>query len=387
MKTVKTSILLVVLAIAFLMGACNKESELSSETSDTLKVEITPEGYIKFTPEQAKVAGIKTDTLKLKELSTTILASGIVESSPGNKVNISLPMEGYVHQIFVRHGEPVKQGQPLLSVQNLAYIDIQTEYLKLKAQLIYQKGEYQRQKKLYEEKAIPLKTYQQTESQYLSLLSELKGLEQKLKILGIDTDKINPDNISDQIIIRSPIKGIVGEIMVNVGQFVQPSDNIMIITNPVGYMIMLNVYGKYHSLIKPGQKVEFTVTGSSQPLTATVVTVSPVLDPQTKTFFVHAEPDRHYAQLTEGAYVSGKILARTSNVYAIPKLAVIDMGDHQIVYTEVKPYTYKPVNVQTGMETDDYVEIINYRDLLGKPIVISGANYIKAKAQFGSGEE
>jgi len=33
------------------------------------------------------------------------------------------------------------------------------------------------------------------------------------------------------------------------------------------------------------------------------------------------------------------------------------------------------------------VEIINYRDLLGKPIVISGANYIKAKAQFGSGEE
>ncbi len=384
----KTKILaLIAIVFAFATIGCNKEGDLSSETTDTLKVKITQEGYIKFTPDQAKVAGIKTDTLKLKELFTTILATGSVEASPGNKVDISLPMEGYVKQIYVRHGQPVKRGQMLLSVQNLEYIDIQTKFLQLKAQLIYQKGEYERQKKLYQEKAIPVKTFQQTESQYLSLLAEYKGLEQKLKILGIDTDKINPDNISDLIVIRSPIDGIVGEIYVNIGQFVQPETKIMQITNPVGYMIMLNVYGKYHSLIKPGQKVEFTVTGSSKPLSATVITVSPSLDPHTKTFYVHAEPDRHYPQLTEGAYVSGKILARTSKVYAIPKLAIVPNGEHQTVYVEIEPYTYKPVEVQTGMETDDYVEIINYRDLLGKPIVISGANYIKAKAQFGSSEE
>ncbi len=374
---------LIVLSLILGLTACNKgEEKLSAQSTDTLNVTVTDQGYIKFTKAQAEVAGIKTDTLSQKELSKVIICSGSVESSPGNKVSISVPMEAYIKQIFVKHGEKVKQGQPLVSVENLEFIDLQTDYLKKKAELEYIKDEYERQKKLYEQNAIPLKTYQQIKSQYDQLMADFKGLEQKLRILGLNPDNITPDNISSVTVVRSPINGIVGEIYVNLGQYVMPEDKIMDITNPTGYLIMLSVYGKYHSIIQPGQKVEFTVTGSSLPLHATIFSVSPVLDPQTKTFYAHAEPDANYKQLTEGAFVSAKIYANTEKVYAVPKLSLVKIGDRHFVYVEVEPYTYKRVEVQTGLETDNYVEIINYKDLLGKKIVISGANYIKAKEEF-----
>jgi cold shock CspA family protein len=156
----------------------------------------------------------------------------------------------------------------------------------------------------------------------------------------------------------------------------------MIITNPSGYQIMLNVYGIYHYIIKKGQKVIFNLAQNPKTFYATVTSITPVINPETETFYVHAKPIKNYKELTEGAYVSAQILSNNQKVYAIEKNAVVTNNSEKFVYIQIKPFTYKKIIVQTALENDKYIQIVNFKKLLGKKIVISGANYIFAKEQF-----
>ncbi len=370
----KTLIIITVLAMIF-AGCKSKDKDAGENTQ-------TDYNTVTFTQEQIKVAGIEIDTISKHTLSVKIPSSGLVEVIPGNKINLSVPIAGYVKKFYIHHGDKVYKGQPLIDIENLEFIDMQSEYLQKKSKLGYLKLEYERQNKLFEQNAIPKKKLEQAKSEYYSMLADVKGLEAKLELLGIDTDKINSDNIKSYITLKSPIDGFVGEINVNLKQYLSPEDNIMTIINPNSYMIMLNVYGKYSTIVKIGQKVEFTISKAPQVMYGHIYSTSYSLDPQTKTFKVHVMPDKAYPGLIEGAFVSAHIFANTQKVYALPAEAIIYNNENAFVYVDLGDYKFEKVPVKLGMKDNNYVEILNYQDLLGKKIAVKGANYIKAKLEL-----
>ena len=88
-------------------------------------------------------------------------------------------------------GNAVSKGQTLAILENQEFVDIQQNYLEAKNKLEYAEAEYKRHNELYKDDVYSQKNLQQVTSDYKSLKAQVKALEQKLALIGI-----NPANLT-----------------------------------------------------------------------------------------------------------------------------------------------------------------------------------------------
>ncbi len=369
----------IMLISSVLFFSCNNETN-NKTAENTEEATNQSSDVVTFTDEQIKVAEIKTGKLQKVKISQEIYSTGEIEALPQNKAKISVPAAAFVDKIFVKHGAYVKKGQNVIAFKHNNFIDMQANYLKLKNELKFKKEEYERQKNLYEEKAVSKKKFRQVELDYNVALTEKKALEQKLILIGIDPNKLTAEKINSSVNLTAPFSGYIDEVFVSSGQYVEPTDVLFEIINPKGYNIMLNVYAKYRDYIKIGDKVKFRPCDNCKPLFANIYSIGHIVDEYTKTFRVHASPEiTDNSKLMSGAYINAKILVNDVDVYALPKSAVINNQDASFVFIENGNNSYKLLKIETGESNKEFVEIKNYDLLSDKQIVISGANYLYAK--------
>ncbi len=373
----KKKTLLVPFLLLMIVSACNdapNNTKESTENKDTVNSQT-----VTFTDEQIKVAEIKTGKLDSIKMHQEIYCTGTVEASPGNIAKVSVPLPAFIDKIYVRHGVFVNKGQKILSFKHTDFIDLQSNYLKLKTELKVKKQEYQRQKKLFEENAVSEKKFRQTEAEYETILTEFKALEQKLIMIGISPNQLTPEKISSTIELKAPISGYVDEINVTAGQYVEPKDILFEIIKPGNYTIMLNVYTKYKHLIKIGDQVQFRACDKCPPEKARIYSIGQIVDPQSKTFKVHAIPESKDTRLTVGSFVNAKILINNAKVPALPINSVIQKKDGEYIFIKTSKNDFQIVKVKTGISDNNYIEILSPDTLWNKEIVINGANYLFTK--------
>ena len=109
-------------------------------------------------------------------------------------------------------------------MEDQQYVQLQQDYLTTKSKLFFAEKEYQRQKELNQNQASSDKVFQQAKADYLSLKINLSALEQKLRLIAIDPEKLSEQNISKSITIKAPFDGFVSKVNVNIGKYVNPSD-------------------------------------------------------------------------------------------------------------------------------------------------------------------
>ncbi len=360
-----------------LLTACNSniaENETTNVPEDTIATDT-----VVFTNEQIQTAEIRTGKLDSINMHQEIFCTGTVEASPGNIAKVSVPLPAFIDKIYVRHGAYVKKGQKILDFKHTDFIDLQSDYLKLKTELKVKKQEYERQKKLFSEKAVSEKKFRQTEADYQTVLTKMKGLEQKLIMIGIDPENLTPEKISATIDLKAPISGYVDEINVNSGQYVEPKDVLFEIISPGNYTIMLNVYTKYKHLIQIGDEVQFKPCDKCPPEKAVVYSIGQIIDPASKTFKVHATPKQKNLKLTVGAFINAKILINNVKLPVLPLSAVIKKHGKSYIFIKTTTNHFKMVEVKTGFSDDRYVEIVAPDTLWNKEIVTNGVNYLYAK--------
>ncbi|MCH5687408.1 efflux RND transporter periplasmic adaptor subunit [Niabella sp. W65] len=150
---------------------------------------------------------------------------------------------------------PVSKGQVLAVIEDPQYIQLQQDYLTAKAQLAFNESEYNRQKDLNQSKAASDKVYEQAKAAYQTQNVLVRSLAQKLSLIGLNPDGINPDNISKSIRVLSPINGFVASVNVNIGKYVRPEDVLFELVNPSGVHLSLTVFEKDVHRLFIGQKL------------------------------------------------------------------------------------------------------------------------------------
>ncbi len=360
--------------------SCNTTAKERYENNESAIVENSPKGIVIFTPEQIKVAGIEIGKLREIAIPQEIPCTGIVEASPQNIAKVSIPSAAYIDKIFVQHGSYVKKGETVLTIRHSEFIDLQSNYLKLKNELEYKKEEYLRQKNLFAENAVSKKKFKQVKLDYNSTLIDEKKFEQKLILIGIDPLGLTPEKISSTIKLRAPISGYIDEIYVTVSQYLEPKDVLFEMVNNDDFNIMLNVYGKYDNSINIGDKVKFKPHGKSgESHIAKVFSVGRIIEEDTKTFRVHAHPENKNSTLTAGAFVNAKIFINNKIVSALPINAVVTIENDSYVFVKNSNNSFKLIEVVGGKKNRRFVEILKPETLKGHEIVVTGANYLLSK--------
>ena len=223
-----------------------------SPQQEAPKNEVDP-NTITLTEAQIKAAGIQTGAIQRHILNSELKVNGLVDVPPQNIISVSFPLGGYLKSADLLPGMHVSKGEVIAIMQDQNLIQLQQDYLIARAKLEYLGKDYDRQKMLNENKVNADKVFQQASADFTSQKVLVKGYEEKLRLIGLNPEKLNDRTISRTVPIYSPINGFVSKVNINIGKYVNPSDVLFELINPDDIHAALTVFEKDLGKVMPEQ--------------------------------------------------------------------------------------------------------------------------------------
>ncbi len=335
---------------ALVLAACN-----NSEKESPLLT--SPEGrddIVHLSKAQFENAKMEVGQLTEKPFAETVQTSGMIDVPPQSRAVISAFAGGYIKNTPLLVGNKVSKGQRLVTLENPEFINMQQNYLETAEQLSYLKSEFERQKIMFDEKITSQKSFLKAESEYKSNLARYNSLKKNLEMLNINPASVQAGNIVSAVNIYSPIDGNVTQVYVNTGTYVSPADKIMEIMNTDHIHLELKVFEKDLLQLKKGQEILFSVPEASNEIfKGEVHLVGTSIDPNTRIALIHGHIDEKDEQnFTAGMFVEAQIVTGTSDQWALPENAVVEMeGKNYVLLIEnetADEFAILPVEVKIG---------------------------------------
>ena len=398
MKTIiRTYTIIAASLFLFACGNSNKE-EKNHKKEEEKEHHEHGEGHeeeVHFSEQQFKSLNMKVDTLAVRNISSYVEANGQLEVSPQNEAAVTAVIGANITQIKVIEGNKVKKGQVLAYLSHPNLIQLQTNYVSNWNQLQYLQQEYQRQKKLYEEKVGSGKEFQKIQAEYQAITGKVKGDEAQLKLMGLNIKKIRNNEIYGEVPVISPIDGHIQLVEVKIGQYVDPQKEMFEIVNIDHIHADLMVFEKDIHKVKENQKIRFKVTSlPGKEMEAVIYSIGKSFESSPKAIHIHAEIENKEGLLIPGMYVRGQIISENTQSYALPDRGVVREADKYFIFTAKQEndngkieWAFEPVEVAIGAKGDGWTEIKLLKPLKkGQKIAQNNAYYLMAEMKKGEAE-
>lgn len=324
MKNTYHNIIFIAFLTLYSCGEKQKEStpEIQTETVNT----------ISLTEEQMLQANISLIQPTPGSIPVILKLNGITESAPMDQVQVCAPMGGFLKSTTLTPGQFIQEGQTIVMLEDQQFIDIQEEYLTTKAMLALSNTEFERQNQLNKTKSSSDKVLENARTEFVSKKIALKALEEKLKLLGIDPTRLNEENISRMLPLKAPISGYVSDLKTKIGQYVNPTDIILSITNNTRPFLILRVFEKDISSLKTGQKVQANSSAfPEQIFSCSIVSIGRELD-QNRSVDVVCTFDNATNDLRPGLYFTGDTEVLLKDGLLVPSEAVVHYENKNYIF-------------------------------------------------------
>ena len=360
--------LFIIISFAFFFSACG-----SKQANEQEAVQTTVDNIVTLNDQQFKNAGIKTGKLETRAISSLLKLNGKIDVPPQNMASISIPLGGYLKSTKLLPGMSVKKGEVIAVIEDAQYIQFQQDYLTAKAQYVYNESEYKRQKDLNESKASSDKVFEQARATYQTQYILIKSLEQKLRLIGLNPDKITANNISKSINIYSPIDGFVTSVNVNIGKYVNPSDVLFELVNPTDIHLVLTVFDKDIDKLSMGQKLfAYSNTNPEKKFLCEILLISKNISNDNSTQ-VHCHFKEYNNSLLPGMFMNADIELSGKNSASLPEEAIVRFENKDYAFIDKGNSKFEMVELQTGNTENGFTEIMEADKFNNKTFVFNGA--------------
>lgn len=253
--------------------------------------------------------------------------------SPDAEWAIKTPFPGILHRAFVLVGDRVSSGEPLMTVRSSEIAAIQRDFLKAEADWKLQKSAWERDKKLKDAGSVSSRRWQETQFAYTTARAEYAGLRAQLQFAGYSEDDItllsrNMDVTSD-IVLRAPADALVLERPAMLGDHLEGTEMLARLGD-TGKLVLTGMLSRT-AAANLEEGASLVLQGAET--RAVLVFVSSVIDPDTQTVHVRAEPldlaGLKPGQLTRWNVQSG------SPVLTVPSSAIVKLDGEDVVYVQV----------------------------------------------------
>lgn len=358
MKVYKFKQLLYIATLLLILVSCGKAKK------EEAKEEVLPDNIMEMRDDQIKLAKIELGKVEMRSLSATIKVNGLVSVAPQNLATVCMPMGGFVRSTSLMPGKPIQKGQVLAVIENQEFIDIQQKYLEAKNKLEYAQAEYKRHKELYKEDVYSQKNLQQVTTEFHNQKAEVKALEQKLSLIGIQPTKLNEDNISKSVALVSPISGYVKTVNVSIGKSVTASDVLFEIVNTDHLFLELTLFEKDAEKVSNGQKIRFYINNEAEQHDAVIYQTGRSVNDD-KTYKVYANVSSQCKNMLPGMYVNAQIETDSRMLPAVPTEAIVSFEDKNYIFVFEKNKKengklmteYRMIEIQKGVTQNGFTEI------------------------------
>jgi RND family efflux transporter MFP subunit len=291
-----------------------------------------------------------------------------------HSATINPQVEGQITKIFVKSGERVKAGTPLLQIDPLkqqATVGSQDAARRAQeANLQYAEVQLQREKKLFEAGVVPRQELDNAQSTYDAASAQLKSLEQQVTQQQVELHYYT---------VSSPTDGIVGDVPVRTGDRVTVATILTTVDEPGALEAYIYVPADRAKGLKPGVEVHLIDAAGHSVSDARLTFVSPQVDSETQTVLVKATVANANAALRVAQQVRAQVVWGSHQGTVIPVLAVTRINGQFFAFLAVNEgkgtvARQKLLRIGDTLE-NDYVVIDGIH--AGDHIITSGLQFLQ----------
>jgi len=340
-----------------------------------------------LTAEQIKTIGIEFGDIEQKQLTASLKTNGILKVPNQNRASINSIYAGVIKSLLVQPGNAVKKGQVIATIANPEFIQVQNEYQSINSKIVFAEQEYNRQKELNEGNAGALKNLQNAETELRTLRSRKASLQQQISLMGINPSTISNGKLVSVLSVHSPINGVVSNVMVKIGSYIDLSTAIAEIVDNSQLHLDLFVYEKDLPRIKNNQTIHFTVTNNpGKEYDAEIFSLGSSFENESKAVTVHAIVKGEKTGLIDGMNVTANISLDKALLPAVPTQSIVSYEGKDFIFivdsvdNKNNITKFKRVAVVKGTSEVGYSEITLLDELSpGVKVVTKGSFFILAK--------
>lgn len=335
MKNIKTKITGILKFSIFLLiitlTACSGNKDVPNEEASAEGGEEEVK-EVSLSKEQFESSEIKTGLIESKNLNAVLKVSGKLDVPPQNLVSISAPIGGFLKSTEMLEGMHVTKGQIIAVIEHPEIAQLQQDFIEAKSKFDLLEQELKRQQDLNKENVNSAKVLQQTQSDFNIAQAQYKGLEEKMRMAGINKANVLKGNISGMLTVVSPINGYVTKVNVNIGKMINQQDVMFEIVDTEHLHAELTVFEKDITKIKEGQKVRFTLADDpDKELTATVHLIGRSFD-DSRTVRIHCHLDKEDKELLPGMFINAIVELDGAKVNCVPANAIVKESGKEFIF-------------------------------------------------------
>lgn len=362
------------LLLALLLSACKPAQEENAaaekEPQDPNVVELTP-----VLQNQVKIA-----TVGEAEIRDILRVPGSIQVDEQRVARIGASVTGRITDINVILGEDVKQGQVLATLNSTELAQNQLLYIKASQQIALQTKAVERARQLFEADVIGAAELQRREAELSAAQADLYTAKEQLHVLGMSDKSIaqiaNSGQMRSYSNVDARLAGTVISRRVNLGQVVQPAEELFIVADLSRVWAVAEVPEQQAELVQEGEDVDIEIPAlSNRKFTGKLIFVADVVNPLTRTVTVRTDLENSDQAIKPDMLVSMLVQSKAVKQVAVPLRAVVRENDKDHVFVEIAPNKFRMREVELGSKYQEMVSISEGLEL-GEKVIAEGAFHV-----------
>jgi membrane fusion protein (multidrug efflux system) len=294
-----------VLAAIAAAPSCRREQPAEQAPPAPAAVQVGPENVVVVT---------------LQEISTGPLISGTL--MPEKDATVRSEVSGSILQVTAAEGQQVRRGQVLARIEDQALGDAhksaQSAVRSAEQALGVAEREAARTESLVKGGALAERDLDTARNAVTAAQAQLEDARSRLASVAKQLANL---------IIRSPMDGVVAARQANAGDVVSPGTELYRIIDPRSMQLEATVPSEFLSAIKIGLPVQFQVRGyPGQTFEGRIERISPAADPVTRQVPIFVTIPNTAGRLVAGLFAEGRVAQQSRRALVVP-LSAVTMSD------------------------------------------------------------
>ena len=315
---------------------------------------------------------VQVQVVESKPIAQTTEYLSLLKSR--HSASINPQVEGYITKIFVKSGDRVDTGAPLLQIDPLkqeATVNSQeASRLAQEANVNQAKINLDRAKKLWDAGVIPKSDLDNAQNSYDNSIAQLKALEHQV--------------VQQQVELRyykvsAPMAGIIGDVPVHVGDRVTVSTLLTTVDEPGALEAYIYVPAARAHDLRLGMPVHLLDTAGNSIADSQITFISPQVDSDTQTVLAKAAVPNTKDNLKISQQVRAQVVWGNASGPVVPVLAVTRINGQFFVFVAAKEangtFARQRVVRVGDIVGNDYAVLAGLQP--GDHLIVSGTQFLQ----------
>lgn len=329
----RTNLLLIALAAASLATACGRGEQ--------------PAAAQQGAGQARQAATVTSIVLRATEIPNSSEYVGTLKSR--RSIDLNPQVDGQITDIFVRSGDVVKAGAPVMQIDPLKQeATLSSQEASRGAQVAnvtLAQQQYDRAKQLFDAGVVSKMILDQAQAGLDGAKEQLKNLDQQVSAQKVQLQYYK---------VVAPADGSIGDIPVRVGDRVTPATLLTTMDRPGNLELYVNVPVEHSRDLKMGQRVQLLDTNGSMLAESRVDFIAPQVNSDTQSILAKATFENNAGTLRASQFARTRVIWGVRQGAVLPVLAVSRINGQFFVWM-----------VQAGTPAVARQKLVHVGDLIG----------------------